>query len=107
MRMSIHNLLPTASRPASRGSCWHTARHQPFTFVRSRKSRAAQPSYVIRNGVRVSAKLSPRPRRSELDEDSEEERKRALAASKQQAAFVDVQTMDDEVERVLGWRCAS
>ena len=29
-----------------------------------------------------------------------------LAASKQQAAFVDVQTMDDEVERVLGWRCA-
>ena len=45
-------------------------------------------------------------RRSELDEDSEEERKRALAANKQQAAFVDVQNMDDEVERVLGWRCA-
>ena len=29
-----------------------------------------------------------------------------LAANKQQAAFVDVQNMDDEVERVLGWRCA-
>ena len=43
---------------------------------------------------------------SELDENSEDERKKVLAASKQQAAFVDVQSMDDEVERVLSHRCA-
>ena len=41
---------------------------------------------------------------SELDEDSEEERKKAAAAARQQAAFVDVQAMDDEVERVLSHR---
>ena len=46
------------------------------------------------------------PMRSELDENSEDERKKALAASQQQAAFVDVQSMDDEVERVLSHRCA-
>ena len=46
------------------------------------------------------------PVRSELDENSEDERKKALAASQQQAAFVDVQSMDDEVERVISHRCA-
>ena len=59
-------------------------------------------------GLNLVPSPSPKPSLnacSELDEDSEEERKRVAAASKQQAAFVDVQTMDDEVERVLGWRC--
>ena len=43
---------------------------------------------------------------SELDENSEDERKKKAAAAGQQAAFVDMQSMDDEVERVLSHRCA-
>ena len=46
---------------------------------------------------------------SELDTDEEEaERRKAVAAKQQQPpAFVDVEDMDDEVERVLGHRCAA